>query len=103
MTKPNCYDCRHRRSLPGESHSACHHPATRSMREAGGLVALVGMLGKRSGFTSLALTPAASALGVACDPVAEQRGWFLWPVNYDPVWLRSCAGFEPTATRREQP
>jgi len=21
--------------------------------------------------------------------------WFIWPVNFDPVWLENCDGFEP--------
>lgn len=21
------------------------------------------------------------------------RGWFVWPLNFDPVWLQSCSGF----------
>jgi hypothetical protein len=23
-----------------------------------------------------------------------KMGWFLWPFNFDPVWLKSCDGFE---------
>lgn len=30
---------------------------------------------------------------VAGNPHGIRRGWFLWPVNYDPVWLISCSGF----------
>ena len=22
-----------------------------------------------------------------------RRGWFIWPFNFDPVWLMSCDGF----------
>jgi len=21
------------------------------------------------------------------------KGWFLWPVNFDPVWVQACDGF----------
>lgn len=21
-------------------------------------------------------------------------GWFVWPINFDPVWLLSCDGFK---------
>jgi len=94
MMNPNCYECVHRRSLPGESHSACHHPSTRSMHEGGGVLGLVAILGKRSGFTSIESSPSARVLNVSGDPVAVSRGWFLWPVNYDPRWLRRCDGFE---------
>ena len=24
----------------------------------------------------------------------RNKGWFLWPLNFDPVWLVSCDGFE---------
>ncbi len=24
--KPNCYDCKHRGSIPGDAHSKCKHP-----------------------------------------------------------------------------
>lgn len=23
MSKPNCYDCKHRREIPGDAHSSC--------------------------------------------------------------------------------
>ena len=23
----------------------------------------------------------------------KRNGWFLWPMNFDPVWLISCDGF----------
>jgi hypothetical protein len=22
-----------------------------------------------------------------------RKGWFAWPLNFDPVWLESCNGF----------
>jgi hypothetical protein len=30
---------------------------------------------------------------VAGDSHGIRMGWFMWPLNYDPVWLKSCAGF----------
>lgn len=24
-----------------------------------------------------------------------RKGWFFWPLNFDPVWLDSCDGFSP--------
>ena len=27
------------------------------------------------------------------NPVGIRRGWFLWPLNFDPAWLVSCDGF----------
>lgn len=27
------------------------------------------------------------------DPIGIKRGWFMWPLNYDPTWLQECNGF----------
>lgn len=27
------------------------------------------------------------------DEYGIGKGWFLWPLNFDPVWLESCDGF----------
>jgi hypothetical protein len=56
----NCYECKHRRDLPGNCHSRC----------ANGEAEVVG-----------------NAHGV-------RNGWFFWPINFDPVWLQNCTGFE---------
>lgn len=28
-----------------------------------------------------------------------QKGWAWWPHNFDPVWLESCDGYEPSNAR----
>lgn len=33
-------------------------------------------------------------------PHGIRRGWFLWPVNFDPVWLLSCDGFTDDPAER---
>jgi hypothetical protein len=30
---------------------------------------------------------------VAGDIHGIRSGWFMWPLNFDPVWLKSCNGF----------
>ena len=57
--KPNCYECEHRGSVPGDAHSSCRN------REA----------------------------HVEGDAHGQRSGWFMWPHNFDPVWLVSCDGF----------
>jgi hypothetical protein len=27
------------------------------------------------------------------NPNGIKRGWFNWPLNFDPTWLQSCDGF----------
>ena len=64
MSKPDCYKCKHRRSVPGSCHSACAHP------------------GNKTG------------LNIKGHPHGIRNGWFMWPVNFDPGWLLNCDGFE---------
>lgn len=83
--KPNCYACRWRRDLSGDAHSECVHPAT---EESGGVLALVGLAdgGRQMG--------ASKTLNIKANAHGFRMGWFLWPVNFDPVWLEECTGFE---------
>jgi hypothetical protein len=30
---------------------------------------------------------------VSGNPHGIKKGWFIWPLNFDPVWLESCDGF----------
>lgn len=57
--KPNCYDCIHRRNVPGDAHLQCNN--------------------KNAKVT-------ASEYGIC-------KGWFIWPLNFDPNWLVTCDGF----------
>ena len=84
MDKPNCYECVHRRIVPGDTHSSCAHPEVGEQD----IFTIMGMAlsGK---FTELK-----TKLGVTGNPHGIKHGWFLWPANFDPVWLLSCNGFE---------
>lgn len=28
------------------------------------------------------------------DSYGIKKGWFFWPLNFDPVWLENCDGFK---------
>ena len=91
MNKPNCYKCKHRRGVPGDAHSACHHPDAQSIH-ANPLAMLAGIMGG-------AIFDMNNTLGVKGKPHGIRNGWFAWPVNFDPVWLEKCNGF--TAKEKE--
>ncbi len=88
--KPHCYECKWRGDVPGDAHSSCHHPAVQG-GEGGIMGALVDMLsGKHDA--------AAATLNIQGDPHGVRMMWFLWPANFDPIWLRNCNGFESKNT-----
>lgn len=85
MAKPNCYDCEHRGTIPGDAHSRCLHPAIGPQSD-NVFSAMVDVLGGKT-------NAAAKTLGITGHPHGIAHGWFLWPANFDPTWLQSCNGF----------
>ena len=75
VEKPNCYKCKHRSELVYSAHSECKHP-----------LALYELAANLNG---------ASVLGVRGNAHGIKKGWFMFPFNFDPVWLDSCNAFEP--------
>ena len=40
---------------------------------------------------------------VVGNPQGIRGGWFRWPLNFDPVWLKSCDGFSTSEEDRRVP
>jgi len=87
--KPNCYECIHRGTVPGSAHSCCNHPDTVDARESS-LGQLVGIIGGGLPVPSRGWT----TLKIAGNRHGARMGWFAWPLNFDPVWLERCDGFQ---------
>jgi len=75
--KPDCYKCKHRGNLIGSAHSSCHHPKAEAMY-------LSHFKNKKTD----------QELNVVGNPHGIKNGWFMFPYDFDPVWLESCDGFE---------
>lgn len=89
--KNKCYDCVFRRDIPGDAHSMCAHPA--AVLDSG-LSIMFMMQGGRS--------PTMKRLNLAGNRHGFRNGWFMWPLNFDPVWLESCDGFEAKEEMKQQ-
>lgn len=90
MNNPNCYHCVYRREAPGSAHSRCEHPEAKAAIKDNPLaevLAIFGGVGRGPGLH-------VRAIGVTGDPHGIARGWFNWPLDFDPTWLRTCDGFE---------
>jgi hypothetical protein len=83
--KPNCYACKFRRNVPGDAHSSCAHPKTSGSNDP--FTALVQIA---AGIAP----PGMKELDIKANRHGFMSGWFLWPSNFDPVWLENCNGFE---------
>lgn len=64
----------------GDTHSCCRYPGNDTnlfaMFEQTNLVQMI-------------------KLGIKADRYGFENGWFMWPVNFDPIWLLNCNGFTP--------
>lgn len=90
--KPNCYECKFRRNLPGDAHSRCAHPRLPVLHP------VLAILQEMTSGVEASGVPSEQAIKVTGNPHGIRSGWFMWPVNFDPVWLESCTGFEPKET-----
>lgn len=84
--KPNCYECKYRRPVPGDAHSQCVHPILDVVPGGKFIPMMFMMRGLRS--------PIEKRLNLSYSQHGFNSGWFMWPVNFDPTWLETCEGFE---------
>lgn len=67
--KSDCYKCAYRRDVPGSAHTRCAFDWQKSELSP----------------------PAGNEMGI-------RRGWYLFPLNYDPVWMAEpCPAFSEDA------
>lgn len=84
--KPDCYKCKHRGEVAGSAHSSCKHPKCK--------VDLPPLMGLMSAMAGGATPSLKTGLKVKGNPQGIAGGWFSHPLNFDPVWLEECDGFE---------
>src|SRR5438309_6082570 len=87
--RPNCYECAFRREIPGSTHSLCAHPDTAETRD-NPAAQIIGMLATGMPIPSKAW----GTLKIVGHSHGIRMGWFAWPLNFDPVWLKHCEGFQ---------
>ncbi len=89
--RANCYQCVHRRDLPGSAHSRCAHPAFDRVFAELAFAQLLQIAVAR-GVPMIALV--APECQVSGDPHGRKHGWFNHPWDFDPAWLVSCTGYK---------
>lgn len=81
-TKSDCYKCKYRRELVGDAHSSCGHIGASP-------IALLLFAAGQTEMNTKQIHIRGNTHGV-------RSGWFMWPMNFDPVWVEICTGFEQT-------
>jgi hypothetical protein len=84
----SCYKCQYRGNVPGDAHSCCQYPGTKT-----------GMLD----FFEPENFQLMDDLHIKANAHGVKMGWFMWPVNFDPTWLENCDGFKAKEEGQVQP
>ena len=92
IMKPDCHKCKYRNSIPGDAHSRCRHPNIGNRDDP--LSSIIGVLASVGRVVSIGDESNKEDLNIKLHPHGVKMGWANWPLNFDPVWLESCDGFE---------
>ncbi len=93
----NCFTCKHRGSVVGSAHSCCNHPIVElpSMRQLLMLKLLSGVGSTNP--TQLIITSNDTGESFSMqewDEYGISKGWVIYPINFDPTWLKHCHMYE---------
>ena len=82
--KPNCNKCKFKENVAGTHHISCSF-----IREAAGGDSKAKLLELTiaSGGTMLNINGAAV---VEQNPHGVRKGWCMWPINFDQIWIDEC-------------
>lgn len=82
--KPNCYECKYRGCADFSAHSTCNHPRVKDA-----LSKVLALYVLSHGIRA----DAVADMNISYNRHGFKNGWFMWPINFDPVWLETCDGF----------
>lgn len=82
----SCYECKYRGTVPGSAHSSCSVIKSTGNEKVAELELLLAT-GK------FILLGGDDKPIVNIDPHGVKHGWGSWPIDFDPVWIRSCGFF----------
>lgn len=87
--EPICYNCKHRGCVVNSRHSSCGHPEALKVEQSGELLMILF-----EGYVKHSRVHQVTNIKVEAEEQGILGGWFMWPWNFDPLWLKSCSGFE---------
>jgi hypothetical protein len=95
VEKPNCYACQFRHSIPGDAHSECRAPGSSVLRSMDFMVKALAAPPEGDLVVAFDKGPGGPAMTIGFDVYGVQQGYAIWPLNFDPLWLKQCTAFSP--------
>jgi hypothetical protein len=84
----NCYNCKHRGTVPGSAHSSCTLVGDQTKQL---LLFFQYLKGDRIMLKDKTTEEVIPLLKL--DPHGVKEGWANWPIDFDPVWVSECQAF----------
>ena len=85
--KHNCYQCKFRGTVTGSAHSSC-----KVINED---VQFQVALLMTTHTPIIKLPDGTEEPVIVLDEHGKAKGWAMWPVNFDPVWVKKCLFYSP--------
>ena len=82
-TEKSCYNCKHRQDVVGSCHSTCVNPYADPKSSVYFMLQQAKSLQSSDG-----------SFIIEGNTHGIMMGWFTWPIDFDPVWVEKCTGFE---------
>lgn len=98
--RPNCNMCKNQGFIPGSAHSKCLW-FRNNIREAKMNIEAYELMIAGSIMVGMVTDIPAANLGdgqlpmVGLHRTGLKGGWAYWPIDFDPVWILWCIGFDP--------
>lgn len=87
--KFDCFKCKHRGRVAGSCHSSCKHPSLGKPSAGEEVMSILASVGRVP-----SMMRNNDTLNIEGDSYGISKGWFNFPDNFDPTWLKNCDGFE---------
>ena len=92
LKKFDCWTCQYKGHVGGSAHICCNHPSLHldEVKKKVPMLELMSILGSVGRMPQVSFS--SKELNIQGDTHGIKHGWFNFPFNFDPTWLRNCDG-----------
>ena len=87
--KIGCFTCKYMGSLAGSCHKHCSHPSIETIKPI-----MLLQIAQGVGSTNPTHLTVNGIPMQKWDSLGVEKGWAIFPVNFDPIWLQYCLMYD---------
>lgn len=89
----NCHECEFVGNVPGSVHRSCNILGDKGLEFLASTGAIQVNISDKDGSNERS--------AIEIDEYGKSMGWAIWPVNFDPTWIKKCAFFTNKTNKNE--